>query len=1031
MLRNAQENSLKKSRMLFGILDEDADWAVIMPMEIGQNIFRFTIKELQPGGKSSAVIVRNAQRIGLDKVCAVHESDMYFVRGNIAPEELDLLGRFLFSDPVLTAFSVEQLPCKAEPDVQYIEVGYHVGVTDSVAEEIIRAARELGVTGVDAAATGKRYTVSCRNGTSLKQEELLRLAEKVLVNPVVQRYSIGPITPAFPDESAPRIPAELFNIHEMNDEELSALNLRQRSALSMEELHAVRDYFRAEKRPCTDAEYEMIAQTWSEHCIHKTFKAKIRVEGGDADGLPPVVDNILLTYIKSATDAISAPWVVSAFKDNAGILAFDEEHEISFKVETHNHPSAIEPFGGANTGVGGVIRDILGVSAKPIAVTDVLCFGLDDRKDFFLANQSLQTLHIQDGVIAGVQDYGNKMGIPTVNGGIHYHEHYTSNPLVYCGCAGIAPKGSHPSAQKIGDRIFVIGGKTGRDGIRGATFSSMTMNNSTFEHAGSSVQIGAPLVEKKVTEIILAARDKKLYSAITDCGAGGLSSAVGEMTSDLGGEIEIAKVPLKYAGLAPWEIWLSEAQERMVLAIPAENTTEFIELCESNDVEYCDIGYFSGTGRLVVRYYGDVIIDLDCSFLHKGIPQRHLIARPAIRTAVNDEAAILKKALLEDAYRSEGNIFFENLLISVLKHHAVHSKEHAIRLYDHEVQGATVIGPFAGYSQTGPSDAAVLAPAEVKSGKGIAVSNGFNPRYGEADSYNAAFSAFDEAFRNAVACGADPERIAVIDNFCWGDPKNPENMYTLLRSAKACRDAALLYQSPFVSGKDSFNNEFVDEKGNRRAIPPSLLISAIGLVPDVHKAVSADLKETGNSIYLVGEFRPELSASVVAQLLDANFSEQTADGKIQVDFSAGTGPSPSRKAAQVYRALHRAMQNSLIASCHDISDGGLLTAIAEVCIAGERGASISLEKLKLSGSAWDIALTLFGETNGSLVVEVRREKEEDFLKEMGENECVKIGTVGKLNQNLDLRITSQALLSFSLDAMKTAFHVQSIAGGVR
>lgn len=1002
-----------------------------MPMEIGQNIFRFTIKELQPGGKSSAAIVRNAQRIGLKKVCAVHESDMYFVRGNIAPGELDLLGRFLFSDPVLTTFSVEQLPSKPEPNAQYIEVGFHVGVTDSVAEEIVRAARELGITGIDAAATGKRYTVLCSDNLLLENIELARLAEKVLVNPVVQRYAIGPMMPAFPEESAPRIPVELFNIHEMNDEELSALNLRQRSALSMEELHVIRDYFRAQKRPCSDAEYEMIAQTWSEHCIHKTFKANIRVEGGKADGLPQVVDNILLTYIKSATDAISASWVVSAFKDNAGILAFDDEHEISFKVETHNHPSAIEPFGGANTGVGGVIRDILGVSAKPIAVTDVLCFGLDDSTDFSLGNQSLQTLHIQDGVIAGVQDYGNKMGIPTVNGGIHYHEKYVSNPLVYCGCAGIAPKGSHPSAQKIGDRIFVIGGKTGRDGIRGATFSSMTMNNATFEHAGSSVQIGAPLIEKKVSEIILSARDKKLYSAITDCGAGGLSSAVGEMTSELGGEIEIAKVPLKYAGLAPWEIWLSEAQERMVLVIPTENTAEFIALCELNDVEYCDIGYFSGSGKLIVRYFGDVIIDLDCSFLHKGIPQRHLVARPAIQTSVNAEAEILKKSLLEQAYRSIGNIFFANLLMGVLKHHAVHAKEHAIRFYDHEVQGATVVGPFAGYSQTGPSDAAVLAPAEVKNGKGIVISNGFNPRYGEADSYNAAFSAFDEAVRNAVACGADPDRIAVIDNFCWGDPNNPENMYTLLRSAQACQEAALIHHSPFVSGKDSFNNEFIDKEGKRRAIPPSLLISAIGLIPDVHKAVTANLKDAGNSIYLVGEFSPVLSASVAAQLLDAHFSQHHADGQTKLDFFRGTGPAPSRKAPQIYRALHRAMQNSLIASCHDISDGGLLTTISEMCIAGERGASISLEKLTISASAWDVVLTLFGETNGSLVVEVKPETEDKFLKEMSRNECMKIGIVEKSRQNLDLKITGHTPLSFSLDAMKTAFHVQSIAGGVR
>jgi len=966
--------------------------------------YRFTIRESQPGARSSAVIARGARRLGLQKVSAVLRSEIYFVRGNIAPGELDLLGRFLFSDPVTQTFSVE--PCAGSLNRQgnnVVEVTYHPGVTDPVADEILRSARELGVTGIDAATTGQRYEIVCSGGAALVSAELRLLAAKLLANPVTQRYSIGCVEPSFPglDESLTSI--ERLPIHLLDDVGLRALNEERRAALDFAELLALRDYFATEGRACTDVEFEMLAQTWSEHCFHKTFKAIIDVEDGEKAGLPARVDNILRSYIKAATDEIAAPWVVSAFKDNAGIIEFDDDFDISIKVETHNHPSAIEPFGGANTGVGGVIRDVMAVSAKPIAVTDVLCFGMPEQDEGGFAAGGLSIEHIRKGVVAGVQDYGNKMGIPTVNGGIHYHEKYASNPLVYCGCVGIAPKGAFFSKPSVGDRIVVLGGRTGRDGIRGATFSSMTMDGATFDVAGTSVQIGAPIIEKQVAEVILKARDAGLYTMITDCGAGGLSSAVGEMASELGADIELSEVRLKYSGLAPWEIWLSEAQERMVIAVPPGKMDRIEGLCLGNDVEYCDLGSFTGDGRLIVRYRGETIIDLSCEFLHGGMPRRRLTAAaPKKNAAVNGTAAADTSIAKFGAVRPDA---LGELFLAILSHPAVASKEWAVRRYDHEVQGATKIGPFAGPGQAGPGDAAVIKPLGTKGNGGIAISNGFNPRYGEADSYNAAASALDEAVRNAVASGADPDRIAVVDNFCWGDPLKPENMWSLLRAAKACRDAAVAHRTPFISGKDSFNNEFEGPNGARVAIPPSLLISAIGIVPDIAASPTTDLKDDSGMLYLIGEFSPTFCASV---LQDIQFAGKGNAGSTISGHGdrGGAGPAFSHAAPAVYRKFHAAICQSLVLSCHDLSDGGLGVALAEMCIGGNRGAELDLDAIesavfalspngepKILGKTGQDheAVLLFGETNGCFLAEVSGAKTEAFEAAMEGTPCRRIG----------------------------------------
>ena len=627
--------------------------------------------------------------------------------------------------------------------------------------------------------------------------------------------------------------------------------------------------------------------------------------------------------------------------DNAGIIDFDDEFEISFKAETHNHPSAVEPFGGANTGVGGVIRDILGVSAKPIANTDVLCFGPQDLDPKSLPEGVLHPRRIHSGVVAGVQDYGNKIGIPTVNGAILFDEGYTANPLVFCGCVGIAPKGKHRKNPLVGDRVIVIGGRTGRDGLRGATFSSMTMDAQTGEVSGASVQIGDPITEKGLIDVIVRARDLGLYHDITDCGAGGLSSAVGEMASSIGCDVDLDHVRLKYPGLAPWEIWLSEAQERMVMSVPPENIPALRELCDTFDTELTDIGEFTGKGRLVVRYCETIIVDMDNKFLHEGIPQRQLTA--------NIETPKAGPCEFEDR-----NLNIKDTVLGLLASPNIASKASVIRIYDHEVQGGTVVKPLTGIEADVPSDATVIKPIGAKGTKGIVLSNGINPEYGKRDAYKMAWSVMDEAIRNAVAVGADPERVAILDNFCWGDPLRPETMGSLVEACRGCHDAALFFKTPFISGKDSLNNEYLGSDGLRHAIPPTLLISAIGIIQNVNHAITMDLKEAGNFIYLVGDFSSEKKSV----------------------------PDTPPSTPQVYRALHQAITRGLVKSAHDLSEGGLAIAAAEMCIGGRLGMDLNME-----------ADMLFCEVNGCLLVEISKENAFAFENLFAHLPLVKIANV--------------------------------------
>ncbi len=917
------------------------------------------------------LLVNTTYRVTVTPTASNSQSKLYFLRGDLTREDVEDLCKKVLADPVSETYCVESLEKTTARAHPYIEVGLLPGVTDSVAENLLRTAQHLGFK-LEEAATGTHYLVTAND---LEQQAL------ELANPVIYRYSMNtPIVPAFLEISQNWQPlVEHVNIRNLSDDELLNLSRERRLSLDLVEMQAIRVYYQKENREASDIELEMLAQTWSEHCVHKTFKAEITTNDGQK------INGLLKSYIAAATHKLNKPWVRSAFVDNAGIIEFDDEFDLAFKVETHNHPSALEPFGGANTGVGGVIRDVLAVGAKPIANTDILCFGpLELEK---VPEGVLHPKRVYDGVIKGIEDYGNKMGIPTVNGAIVFHKGYTSNPLVYCGCLGVLPaseKNAKPLKAKPGDLIVAIGGRTGRDGLRGATFSSLEMDTSTTDIASSSVQIGNPITEKQVQEVILKARDENLYSAMTDCGAGGFSSAVGEMGSGLGANVRLETIKTKYAGLHPWELWLSEAQERMVLAVPKENVTRLEEICKSQDIELTVLGEFTNTGRLELHYQEKLVGELDLDFLHDGIPRKKLTADVA-----KIQSQPLEKAVTDDSYT--------DVLLKLLTHPNIRSREAVIRVYDHEIKGGTAVKPLVGAANHGPSDASVLVP-NPNSSKGIALSNGICPQYGELDPYAMTFAAIDEAVRNAVAVGADPEHIAILDNFCWGNPTLPDRLGSLLETSKACHDAALLYGTPFVSGKDSLYNEYTDEQGQKHAIPGTLLISAVGVVPNIHKTVTMDFKKAGNLIFVLGETKEELGASHYA---------------LEYNLSGGTAPQPTKEPLERFRKLHQAIQQGWIEACHDCSEGGLAVAIAEMCIAGRLGANISFQDNPFNPES-----LLFSETLSRFVLEVSAEHKVTVLQHFADTSLYEIG---QLIEGSEFTVSSgmNELISTTVEMLET------------
>ena len=901
--------------------------------------------EIRSSGQDprSQTLLNDVRDLGITSVRALRIVDIYFINATLSADQCEAIEQILV-DPLL-----QDAQWGADIDVcdHYVETVLHAGVTDAASQQLLRISHRLGIP-LDAVNTAKRVEIT----GVIDPVELDLLIRKLLTNPVIERWSVdAPIVPITSlGTSTNEAVIELVPLSlDASDDQLQTLNVQRGLALDIEELRAVRDHYQG--RGASDIELEAIAQTWSEHCSHKTFRASITTDSGE-------VVRPLINQLRDTTNAIDAPFVVSSFVGNAGIISFVEGTTIALKCETHNHPSAIEPFGGANTGVGGVIRDVLGASHLPIACTNILCFGPPTTSASQLPDGVFHPRRIRAGVVAGIADYGNKIGLPTVAGAVLYDEGYTANPLVYAGCIGVAHGEYVAEAPQPGDRVVVLGGRTGRDGLRGATFSSMTMDATTGDVAGASVQIGDPITEKLLIDVL--GEGQHLFRSITDCGAGGLSSAIGEMAEGIGASVELSGLPLKYPGLSSWEIWLSEAQERMVVAV--RDVKPLADMCHAYGVEFTDIGEFTGDGQLVVRHHGEVILNLDTDFLHNGRPQRHMQAKMP---------APVRDHMSEESFHSAfGEIDIVAALKKLLQHPNIASKEAVIHRYDHEIRGATVVRPLVGARSDGHADGVVLA--EPVDTHGLAIGIGVNPWFGEVDPERMALSVVDEAIRNVVAVGADPTKIALLDNFSWGDPRRETTLGHLVAAVAGCCTASRAFSAPFVSGKDSLNNEYLGSDGERHSVPPTLVITAVAHVPDVLKTVTPDLKNVNNVLLVLGHTACEFGASHLEKIMGLS--------------SHGAVPDFDSTAPIRYRALHEAIQSGLIAACHDISEGGIAVAIAEMAIGGCLGVDMS------SCSTAGDASWLFTESNGRFIVEVTPENMSDVMSRFSDA-CSLLGSV--------------------------------------
>ena len=924
-------------------------------------------------------LVRDIHDLGITAVSAVRVVDIYWLDADLTPGELELICRELLADPMTQEYRCDQGPWGGD-GYHAVEVAYNAGVADPVEASIIKAVEDLGTGKVRAVRTAKRYLLK----GELDERQVAAISSRLLVNPIIQ-HVVEQESVIFPENPRYKFKLERVNILQVSEEE--RLKIERQFGFSAEELGAIIAYFEKRGHNPVDVELETLAQTWSEHCVHKTFKGRIRF--GNV-----TIDNLLRSTIMKATAELDKPWCLSVFEDNAGVIDFDGRWALCFKVETHNHPSAVEPYGGAATGVGGVVRDIMGTGrgGKPVLNTDVFCFGPPDLPDEKLPRGVLHPRRVFKGVRAGVADYGNRLGIPTLNGAVLFDERYVANPLVFCGTVGLLPRDfALKGRQSPGDLVVVAGGRTGRDGIHGVTFASAELTEESTAVSYSSVQIGDAIVEKKLIDALLQARDRGLYSRITDCGGGGLSSAVGEMAEETGVRVYLDRVPLKYAGLSYTEIWISESQERMALAVPPRCAEELLDLFARRGVEATVIGEFTDDRKLELFYEGEMVGDLDMEFLHHGRPQ------------LRAEAVWEKPEYSEPDFAPPQDL--TGSLLQLLGSWNVCSKEWVIRQYDHEVQGGSVLKPLVGKNGDGPGDAAVIKPL-LGSKMGVIVSSGINPKYGELDPYWMAASAIDEALRQIIAVGGSLKRVALLDNFCWGNTSRPDMLGALVQAARACYDMAVVFGTPFISGKDSLNNEFQFE-GKTISIPHTLLISAIGVMEDVSRAVSMDFKKAGDLIYLAGATSSELGGSEYfrAQGLVGNRVPQV---------------DPHR-AKELMDRLSQASGKGVVRACHDLSEGGLGVAAAEMSFAGGLGAKIYLKSVPRGEPMDRDDFILFSESNSRFLVEVAPQDRGEFEKIMA---GIMMAVVGEVNGSGMLTVyglDEKQVVSAAIEELKDAW----------
>lgn len=819
-----------------------------------------------------------------------------------------------------------------------VEVGYKPGVMNPEAASLEKVVRDLGLKHLKAADTSIEYHFI---GCFLKptNEELGTILNRLLVNKTTQTViKEKPATLIIEGRAG-----IIFTvpIREASDEELIKLSAGK-LFLNLEEMKVIKNYFQKIGRNPTDAELETIAQTWSEHCGHKTFKANVIISGQKKQPFIARLKRVSALYNNG---------VLSSFVDNSGVVLFYDGMAICGKVETHNSPSAIEPYGGAATGSGGVFRDIMGTGqgAKVIASTDVFCLAPPKLPSESLPSGCLRPENILRNVIRGVGDYGNRMGIPTNNGSLHFHEDFRAKPSVIVGAYGILPANQckKGSPQK-GDKIIAVGGKTGRDGIHGATFSSGKMTDQTISVNSAAVQIGNAVEEKRMFDALLDCRDKGLIRAITDCGAGGFSSAIGEMGSETGVRVYLEKAPLKYTGLNPWEIWISESQERMIVAVDPKNVDEFISICRDYNVEAVELGGFKESKRLVVTYNGEKVCDLDMEFLHNGLPQRVMIGNWK-----KEEHDKTHCPALIDGYD------YAREFIKVIGHFNVCSKEPVVRRYDHGVQGTNALPPYGGVNQDGPNDAAVLTPILGKP-YGLIISHGLNPILNNIDPYHGSICAAVEALSNLAAVGGNYREAWLIDNFIWPFP-DKESLGALDKAVDACVDIMHAFKIPFISGKDSLGSTYEGKQNGKDIvikIPPVLCVSAFGKITDAGKTISAGFKKPGSIIVLLGQM---------------DFNAMGGSVYYQIHgIKGGNVPKVNLKLQpKIFDCLHRLISEGKILAAHDISEGGMAATLAEMCFGGNLGVMLptGLHRLQMNYPV-SLDFVLFNETPGCFLLEI-------------------------------------------------------------
>lgn len=917
--------------------------------------------------------------LGLTQVQQVRALKVYRLEGLKPGESSDLAGAFLSER--LTQTWVYGAGWRCDPQARCVKVAYKPGVMNPEAASIVKAVHDRGLRHLVAADSCWEYQFV----GLLAADELQLIVDKLLVNKTVEQVVVEkPQTLLITGEAGP---TGIEPITTLCDEELIQLSARRELHLNLAEMKAIQRHFQEVGREPTDAELETIAQTWSEHCGHKTMQGMLVVDGVEKE---PMMTRIKRTAAKHFGDQ-----VLSAFVDNSGVIAFYDGYAVCGKVETHNSPSAIEPYGGAMTGSGGVFRDIMGTGqgAKVILSTDMFCFAPPDLPAADLPPGCLHPRYLYRRVVAGVRDYGNRMGIPTSNGSVHFHPGFRAKPTVIVGAYGILPADKCQKGEpRPGDVVMVVGGRTGRDGIHGATFSSGEMTAQTISVNASAVQIGHAIEEKRMADALLCCRDEDVIVAETDCGAGGFSSAIGEMGAKTGVHVELEKAPLKYPGLAHSEVWVSESQERMVIAVAPKNVPRVQTICDAHNVEATVLGVFTDDQRLTVTYNGESVCDLSMEFLHHGLPKRVLVARKRERVSAELEPVVSEPQTPEE---------WVQVYEQVMAHWNVCSKEPIVRQYDHTVQGTSVLLPFSGVEQDGPNDAVVIRPLLGKP-YGLVVAHGLNPVLNQIDPYAGSLWAVVEALSNYVAVGGDFRQAALIDNFIWPYP-DEESLWDLDRSVDVCCANMDAFGRSFVSGKDSLsstyrNGDFVLK------IPPVLCVSVFGRIPDVAKTVTADFKETGSTILLVGT--PDTENLGGSAYYDV--AGQLGDCVPRVDLD---------RLPRTFEWLHHHIVAGNILACHDISEGGLAAALAEMCFGGGCGVSVA------PPSDWQGRLDhwFFNETAGCFLIEVTPMTSREILASAGAANvaCVEIGIT--MSASEIALLTDREVFSVPLPQLKEAW----------